>query len=80
MLVNVFYNMNTGALLQSVVLTLGLLFLILLDYNRLIQFFIKTKSNLPSLTFSKPLSKNVIRLSAIILSLLFTVYIRMLLK
>jgi hypothetical protein len=39
--------MDAGALLQSVVLTIGVLFL--LDYKKLIVFFLKTKSNLPSL-------------------------------
>lgn len=79
-LINVFYQMNAGALVQSVVLTIGVLFLILLDYKKLVAFFLKTKSNLPSLKFNSIFVKNSIRLSAIILSLLYTIYIKSLIK
>jgi len=78
-LVNIFYQMNAGALLQSVILTIGILFLILLDYDRLVLFFLKTKSNLPSLTLSS-FTKTALRLSAIVLSLLFTLYLKSLIK
>lgn len=79
-LINIFYQMNAGALLQSVVLTIGVLFLILLDYKKLIVFFLQTKSNLPSLNFDSHFAKNSIRLSAIVLSLLYTIYISSLVK
>jgi hypothetical protein len=79
-LINVFYQMNAGALLQSVVLTIGVLFLILLDYKKLVVFFLKTKSNLPSLNFNSVFVKNIVRLSAIVLSLLFTIYLKSLVK
>jgi hypothetical protein len=79
-LINIFYQMNAGALLQSVVLTIGVLFLILLDYKKLVVFFLKTKSNLPSLNFNSVFVKNCIRLSAIVLSLLFTIYLKSLVK
>ena len=79
-LVNVFYDMNAGALSQSVILTIGVLFLIALDYERLVAFFIKTKSNLPSLKFKNRIIKNMLRLSAIVLSLLFTIYLKSLVK
>lgn len=79
-LINIFYQMNAGALVQSVVLTIGVLFLILLDYKKLVVFFLKTKSNLPSLNFNSVFVKNGIRLSAIVLSLLYTIYIKSLVK
>lgn len=79
-LVNIFYQMNAGALLQSVVSTIGILFLILLDYDRLVVFFLKVKSDLPSIALSKPYLKNMLRLSAIILSLLFTIYLKLSLR
>lgn len=79
-LINIFYQMNAGALLQSVLLTIGVLFLILLDYDRLIAFFLKTKSNLPSPNFRSSILKNILRLSAIVLSLLFTIYLKALMK
>lgn len=79
-LINIFYQMNAGALMQSVLLTIGVLFLILLDYDRLIAFFLKTKSNLPSPNFRSSILKNILRLSAIVLSLLFTIYLKTLMK
>jgi hypothetical protein len=79
-LINVFYQMNAGALLQSVILTIGVLFLILLEYKKLVVFFLKTKSNLPSLNFNSVLAKNMVCLSAIVLSLLFTIYLKSLVK
>ncbi|MEO8240153.1 MAG: hypothetical protein ABI576_18755 [Flavobacterium sp.] len=77
-LINIFYQMNAGALMQSVLLTIGVLFLILLDYDRLVAFFLKTKSNLPSLNFRSSILKNILRFSAIVLSLLFTIYLKLL--
>lgn len=79
-LINVFYDMNAGALVQSVVITIGILFLILLDYQRLMVFFLKTKSNLPSIFLANNFTKNIIRFSLIILSLLFTLYLKTLIK
>lgn len=79
-LINFFYNMNAGALMQSVLLTIGILFLILLDYKKLIVFFLKAKSNLPSLSYNNSFFKNLIRVSAIVLSLLFTIYLKNLMK
>ncbi len=79
-LINIFYDMNAGALLQSVVITVGILFLILIDYQRLVVFFLKTKSNILSISFSNTLAKNIIRLSLVILSLLFTLYLKTLIK
>ena len=79
-LINIFYQMNLGALLQSLILTIGILFLILLDYKRLVDFFLKAKSNLPTLDWSSNLTKNIIRLSVIILPLLYTIYLKSAMK
>lgn len=79
-LINIFYQMNAGALLQSLLLMIGVLFLILLDYKKLVVFFLKTKSHLPSVNFNSVLAKNMIRLSVIVLSLLYTIYIKSLVK
>jgi len=79
-LINIFYHMNAGALLQSVVVTIGLVYLILLDYNKLIVFFLSLYSNKGSITPFDVITKNVVRLSAIILSLLFTIYLKSLVK
>lgn len=79
-LINIFYQMNVGALLQSVLLTIGVLFLILLDFKKLVVFFLKTKSNLPCLNVRSGILKNILRVSAIVLSLLFTIYLKSLVK
>ncbi len=78
-LINVFYQMNAGALFQSIALTIGIAFLILLDYDRLVAFFLKTTTSLPSLPISNK-AKNKLRLSVIVLSLLFTIYLKSLMK
>jgi len=76
MLINIFYQMNAGALLQSVVLTIGILFLILAEYKSLVVLFFKATSNIPTITYKNLLTKNIVRLSAILLSLLFTLYLK----
>lgn len=76
-LINIFYGMNAGALLQSLVLTTGVLFLLLSDYQRLVQFFLQARSNLPGFALKNALLKNLLRLSAIVLSLLFCVYLKL---
>lgn len=75
-LINIFYHMNAGALLQSILLTLGISFLILLDYKRLVHFFFRTSNNLPGITVKSVATKNLVRASAILLSLLFTLYLK----
>lgn len=79
-LINVFYQMNIGALLQSILLTSGVFYLVLLDSKKLIDFFFKTKSNLQSIEVNGVFLKNILRFSAIVLSLLFTIYLKNLMK
>ena len=75
-LINFFYQMNAGALTQSVLLTNGLFYLVSSDYQRLKVFFLKSSSNIPALTIKNVTAKQLIRLSAIVLSLLFTLYLK----
>jgi hypothetical protein len=79
-LINIFYHMNAGALLQSILLTIGVLYLVLLDLRKLIDFFFKSKSSLQSVQVNGVFLKNMLRLSAIVLSLLFTIYLKNLMK
>jgi hypothetical protein len=79
-LINFFYQMNAGALTQSVLLTIGLAYLILADYQRLKLFFLKSLPDIPSLTMKNTMTKNLIRLSAIVLSLLFVLYLKTLMN
>lgn len=70
-LVDVFYQMNAGALVQAVVLTQGLLFLLLIERRKLIAVFVQSNSILPVLPVRHQFIKNALRLSALLLSLLF---------
>ncbi|MFT3947888.1 MAG: hypothetical protein QM763_13040 [Agriterribacter sp.] len=74
-LINIFYQMNAGALTESVLLTIGLVYLILSDYQRLKIFFLKTLPNIPMLTIKNSTTKNLLRLSTVLLSLLYTLYL-----
>jgi len=75
-LINIFYGMNAGALLQSLVVTVGILFLMLQDYKRLADFFLKATSQVPSIALVRPSIKTTVRLSVIISALLFTIYLK----
>lgn len=79
-LINIFYHLNMGALLQSVITTFGILFLISLEYSKIKLFLFTSNSNLPTITISKQIVKNCLRLSVIVISLLFTIYLKTLLK
>ena len=74
-LVDIFYRMNAGALIQAVVLTIGLLFLLLSEHRKLTEIFIRSAPAVPSVQINNSSLRQVIRLSAILLSLLFTYYI-----
>lgn len=75
-MINIFYGLNLGALLQSLIVTIGLVYLISADYKRLVAFFFKERINLSSIALTKPQTKNAIRFSVIVLSLLFTLYLK----
>jgi len=79
-LINICYQMNAGALTMSLLLTLGIAFLILVEYKRLVEFFLIAKPVISSVHFKSERTKNIIRLSAILLSLVFTLYIKYIFK
>jgi hypothetical protein len=74
-LVDIFYNLNAGATTQGVLLTLGLLFLISTEYSRLVDFFLSPDLLTPPIPLKNRLTNNMLRLSAIIFSLLFVYFI-----
>ena len=76
LMINIFYHLNAGALTQSVLLTIGITFLIFLEYDKLVVFFLQTTSTLPSISLRNSLLKHTIRISAIVLSFLFTIYLK----
>jgi len=77
-LINIFYDMNLGALLQSVITTSGIGYLLLLNYSEIKAFFFKTKSELPTVSISKRSVKNKLRILVILISLAFTIYLKVL--
>lgn len=74
-LVDIFYQLNAGATVQGVLLTLGLFFLLMTEYRKLLETFLGSEPALPSYLFKNSLLKNAMRLSAIVLSLLFVYYV-----
>ena len=74
LLINIFYGMNAGALTQSVLVTASISFLILLEYDRLQVFFLKTISALPAYEMKNNLWKNSLRLCVLLFSLLYVLY------
>jgi hypothetical protein len=76
LLINIFYQMNAGALVQSAVATLGLAFLLWLYRTQLMALFFSATSHLPTLSARSALARNALRLSAIMLALLFTIYLK----
>lgn len=79
-LINIFYRMNFGALLFSVITTIGITYIILLDYKRIVRFFFKSDSNQPSLSKRFSLIRSVLLFSAIALSLFLVLHLKSILK
>ena len=66
--------MNAGALSQSVIMTIGLIYLIGIDYDRLAEFFFKAQSNILSISSVKLSTKTILRLVGIAFPVLYTWY------
>ncbi|MCR5887229.1 hypothetical protein LRS06_05435 [Hymenobacter sp. J193] len=73
-LINVFYHLNAGALLQSVVLTVGLVFLLWTERVRVVALLLQAHSAVPTPTLAGS-TRLLLRLSALGLSLLFVWYL-----
>lgn len=69
-LTDFFYGLEPGELLHAIILMLGVLYLLLSEYKRLIQFFFLAKSALPTVQFKSPTTKNAIRLSVVAVPLI----------
>lgn len=75
-LINIFYGMNKGALLFSVIITIGITYIILLDYHRLVAFFFTSNTKPYSLSKGVYIIRTIFWFSAIVLSLLFALYLK----
>ena len=67
--IDYFYELEFGVLLHALILLAGIIYLLLLDYDRLVDFFFKHNSAETSLGM-RGMLKNVIRVSILIIPLL----------
>lgn len=79
-LINIFYRMNAGALLFSIFTTTGIVYLILLDYQKLVAFLFKSHPKQATLPGGTYIIRRIFWFSAIVLSLLFALYLKSTLK
>ncbi len=68
-LIDFFYGLDFGELSHAGILLVGILYLLLQDYDLLVEFFFRSESNLPVLIFKSRLMKIIIRISVIIIPL-----------
>ena len=64
-LIDYFYQLTTGVLVHALVLMAGLVYLISLDYGRLMDFFLRTESHLPRWPGPGRLGRGLLRWSVI---------------
>ncbi|HEY5747921.1 MAG TPA: hypothetical protein VIU12_17750 [Chryseolinea sp.] len=64
-LIDFFYGLDWGEQLYASVIFVELLYLLLSEYHRLVEFFFKTQTAIPSLVFKNHYIKKSIRLSVI---------------
>ncbi len=66
-LLNACYHFNWGESIQALVLLTALLYLLLSEYSRLVEFFFSMKSALPSSPIKSLPAKNLIRVSILVI-------------
>lgn len=69
-LIDFFYSFEVGELGHAIILTAGLLYLILQEYDRIVQFFFQATTNFPIINFESKSLKIIIRLFVIGIPLL----------
>ena len=65
LLIDYFYQMPVGVFWQALVHLTGLLYLLGLDYERLVTFFLRAPNHLPRLAIRRPLVRTLLRLSVV---------------
>jgi len=70
MLLDYFYDLGMVVNIYVTLLTLAVIYLLLLDYDRLLQFFFMAKGNLAATRFKNNWVKNLVRFSVIYIPLL----------
>lgn len=74
-LINVFFNIATGALFNSIVFTLALLFLLSLDWDKLRRAYWDVVERLPPITAGRPWAKHGLRLLPIAAAFALVAYL-----
>ena len=69
-LIDYFYQMPVGVFWQALIHLVCLLYLLGLDYERLVTFFLRTPSHLPQIALRWPLVRTLLRLSVVYVPLL----------
>ena len=68
--IDFFYGLEAGELGHAIILLIGILYLLLQNYNRLAEFFFKAKNNLVAVHFKNRFIANMIRLLVVLIPLL----------
>lgn len=68
-LIDIFYEVAPGPLAQAIILFSGVMYFLLLEYDRLETFFLKSKKELPAIQFKSHALKNLLRVSVVIVPL-----------
>ena len=72
-LIDIFYSLPGGALMNAILFTLGLSYLLVLQWSAIKEFFIRTRSTLPTIRLGG--TKNLIRLLAAVYAFAFIYYV-----
>jgi hypothetical protein len=78
-LINICYHLNLGALLQSLIATVDMVFILALYRAQLATAFLPA-SQMPATYFRRALPAKLLKASALLFSLLFTIYLSILLR
>ena len=70
LLLDWYYWISLVVNIYITILTVGAIYLLFTEYDRLAGFFFRAKSNLPSLNFKSNLQKNVIRASTVLIPII----------
>jgi hypothetical protein len=65
LLIDYFYHLPVGVLWQAMIHFISLLYLLGLDYERLVTLLLRTPSHLPRLVIRRPLVRTLLRLSVV---------------
>jgi hypothetical protein len=69
-LIDIFYEIEPGPLLQATLLFSGVLYFLLIEYDRLKKFFFFSKNDQPSIRLNSTAIKNIVRFSVVIIPLI----------